>query len=83
MRNRFKVGDQILSLCPVPRQYSVRPKINRLHTFPVEQWLLPRGWQSVQNLLRENLALRQHLTFLERRHPKPQIGTLDQNRAAI
>ena len=30
-----------------------------------------------QNLLMENLALRQQLVVLKRRHPKPKLGVLD------
>jgi len=36
-----------------------------------------RIFRSRQNLLLENLALRQQLVVLKRRHPKPKLGLLD------
>jgi len=39
--------------------------------------LLARCFRSHRSLLVENLALRQQLTVLKRRHPKPRLGTLD------
>jgi len=35
-------------------------------------------WRARRSLLLENLALRQQLAVLKRRHPKPRIGLLDQ-----
>jgi len=37
-----------------------------------------RIFRNRQNLLLENLALRQQLVVLKRRHPKPKLGPLDQ-----
>jgi putative transposase len=39
--------------------------------------LVLRCSRSPRNLLLENLALRQQLTVLKRKHPKPQMGTVD------
>src|SRR5450631_3380936 len=36
-----------------------------------------RVFRNRQNLLLENLALRQQLVVLKRRHPKPRLGLLD------
>jgi hypothetical protein len=36
-----------------------------------------RSVRNRQNLLLENLALRQQLVVLKRRHPKPKLGVLD------
>ena len=36
-----------------------------------------RIFRNRQNLLLENLALRQQLVVLKRRHPKPKLGVLD------
>ena len=38
---------------------------------------LIRGFRSRQNLLLENLALRQQLTVGKREHPKPKLRVLD------
>jgi hypothetical protein len=39
--------------------------------------LLARCFRSHRTLLLENLALRQQLTVLKRRHPKPKLSPLD------
>jgi putative transposase len=39
--------------------------------------LLDRSLRSRRRLLIENLALRQQLTVLERKHPKPRLGIVD------
>ena len=39
--------------------------------------LLTRCFQSHRSLLRENLALRQQLAVLKRKHPRPRIGAVD------
>src|SRR5215471_17357947 len=39
--------------------------------------LLTRCFQSHRNLLLENLALRQQLAVLKRKHPRPRIGAVD------
>jgi len=39
--------------------------------------LLTRCFQSHPSLLRENLALRQQLAVLKRKHPRPRIGAVD------
>src|SRR5215469_8170788 len=39
--------------------------------------LLTRWFQSHRNLLLENLALRQQLAALKRKHPRPRIGAVD------
>ena len=36
-----------------------------------------RFFRTRQNLMLENLALRQQLVVLKRRHPKPRLGLLD------
>src|ERR1022692_4925771 len=39
--------------------------------------LFPRVFRSRRSLLLENLALRQQLVVLKRKHPKPRLGPLD------
>jgi len=39
--------------------------------------LLTRCFQSHRSLLLENLALRQQLAVLKRKHPRPRIGAID------
>jgi hypothetical protein len=39
--------------------------------------LLTRCLQSHRSLLLENLALRQQLAVLKRKHPRPRMGTVD------
>jgi len=39
--------------------------------------LLTRCWQSHRSLLLENLALRQQLAVLKRKHPRPRMGAVD------
>src|ERR1700741_4234304 len=38
---------------------------------------VPRIFHNRQNLLLENLAFREQLVVLKRRHPKPELGLLD------
>ena len=45
--------------------------------FPLWFGLLARCFRSYRTLLLENLALRQQLTVLKRRHPKPKLSRLD------
>src|ERR1700757_3831330 len=39
--------------------------------------LLPRCFRSHRSLLLENLALRQQLAVLKRKHPRPPMGAVD------
>src|SRR5262252_4935582 len=45
----------------------------------IELWfgLLTRCWQSHRSLLLENLALRQQLAVLKRKHPRLRMGAVD------
>jgi uncharacterized heparinase superfamily protein len=45
--------------------------------FRLSYGLLTRFLRSRYSLLLENLALRQQLTALKRKHPKPQLRTID------
>jgi putative transposase len=47
------------------------------HFFRLWFGALVRCFRSRQNLLLENLALRQQLSVLKRRHPKPKLGLYD------
>jgi hypothetical protein len=54
------------------------PEINSLR--PLTQSAMGRfsAVVGVRNLVRENLVLRQTVSRVKRKHPKPQIGALDQ-----